>query len=369
MNTIVILLMLVLLPVFVLTMFIPYWTRKTESFGVSIPEEIYSSPQLIDLRKKYVFQTGLLSLITLAAVVGVELVYALDETGIGIMVSIVTTVYLAASFLIYYRFHRLMKKLKAASKWNEGKSQQIFVNMKFRTEKLTYSNLWFIIPLLITLATALFIVVNYNAIPSRIPMQYGLDGTVTSYAEKSPRSAMFPPVMQLGMTLLFIFINTIISRSKQQINADNPEASLQRNIIFRRRWSAYTIVSGIALISLFAFMAVTFVHPVPSQVQMIVTMGVTTIMVLGAIILSVTTGQGGSRIKIPGESTRAEVTDRDDDKHWKLGIFYFNRNDPALFMEKRFGIGWTINYARPLAWILFLGILLLAIGIPYLLVP
>ena len=42
----------------------------------------------------------------------------------------------------------------------------------------------------------------------------------------------------------------------------------------------------------------------------------------------------------------APVGDRTPDVCWKLGIFYFNPDDPALFVEKRFGIGWTVNFAN-----------------------
>ncbi|HBM4220466.1 TPA: hypothetical protein LWK36_002952, partial [Listeria innocua] len=45
------------------------------------------------------------------------------------------------------------------------------------------------------------------------------------------------------------------------------------------------------------------------------------------------------------------------DAFWKAGVIYFNRNDPALFVEKRFGIGWTINTARPVAWLTFVFII------------
>ena len=31
-------------------------------------------------------------------------------------------------------------------------------------------------------------------------------------------------------------------------------------------------------------------------------------------------------------------------KHWKLGIFYYNPNNPAKFVSKRRGIGSTINF-------------------------
>ena len=33
----------------------------------------------------------------------------------------------------------------------------------------------------------------------------------------------------------------------------------------------------------------------------------------------------------------------DDDKYWVLGCFYYNPNDPSTFVQKRFGIGWTVN--------------------------
>lgn len=64
-----------------------------------------------------------------------------------------------------------------------------------------------------------------------------------------------------------------------------------------------------------------------------------TIFLLGwAIILSFTVGQGGSRLKgknIKTGQTSKNVMNRDDDKYWKLGIFYFNKNDPAIFLEKK----------------------------------
>jgi len=71
---------------------------------------------------------------------------------------------------------------------------------------------------------------------------------------------------------------------------------------------------------------------------------------------------------LQGQTANGDAINRDDDKHWKAGVFYFNKEDPALFLEKRFGVGWTINLARPLAWGLFLAIILLPIGLALLLV-
>ena len=50
--------------------------------------------------------------------------------------------------------------------------------------------------------------------------------------------------------------------------------------------------------------------------------------------------------------------DGTDERRWKGGIFYVNPDDPALFVEKRFGFGWTLNFGRPMAWVMSLVLLL-----------
>lgn len=41
--------------------------------------------------------------------------------------------------------------------------------------------------------------------------------------------------------------------------------------------------------------------------------------------------------------------DKDTDpKHWKLGIFYYNPDNPSEAVDRRKGIGTTINFASKL---------------------
>lgn len=49
--------------------------------------------------------------------------------------------------------------------------------------------------------------------------------------------------------------------------------------------------------------------------------------------------------------------DRSPDAAWKLGMIYFNPDDPALWLEKRFGVGYTLNFGRPMAWVIVLGLI------------
>ncbi len=54
--------------------------------------------------------------------------------------------------------------------------------------------------------------------------------------------------------------------------------------------------------------------------------------------------------------------DRTPDECWKWGLIYYNPDDPALMVEKRFGIGWTINFAHRGAWIC-LALLIVAVSL------
>ncbi len=50
---------------------------------------------------------------------------------------------------------------------------------------------------------------------------------------------------------------------------------------------------------------------------------------------------------------------RDDDRYWYAGFFYNNPDDPAVFIPKRFGIGWTMNFGNPRGKLVLIGTLLL----------
>ena len=60
------------------------------------------------------------------------------------------------------------------------------------------------------------------------------------------------------------------------------------------------------------------------------------------------------RFARPGEPGQG---DRSPDSAWKLGLVYFNPDDPTVWVEKRFGVGYTLNFARPTAWLLVGGVL------------
>ncbi len=69
-------------------------------------------------------------------------------------------------------------------------------------------------------------------------------------------------------------------------------------------------------------------------------------------------GQGGQRAVAP--AARQEFHgDATPDHAWKVGgLFYFNPRDPAMWVENRVGVGYTLNVGNWLAWLLMAGMLL-----------
>ena len=94
----------------------------------------------------------------------------------------------------------------------------------------------------------------------------------------------------------------------------------------------------------------------------------TLVFVLVVIVVLARLGQGGSRLALAQASSTSSgvpVGDRTLDRYWKLGVFYFNPDDAAIFVEKRFGLGYSLNFARPTTWFI-MALLLLAPLVPIL---
>ncbi|WP_018663303.1 DUF1648 domain-containing protein [Heyndrickxia acidiproducens] len=334
----------------------PYITRKTESFGVTIPEQEYTDPALKKLRKQYAAASIILSMLIIAAILILVQTAQMPETGFGLAV----IAYIIIEFFVYLYFHKKMKTLKTERNWTSVKKQTIIIDPKFRQQKLTVSNAWFIFHAVIVAGTFAMTYIFYDRIPDRIAMHYTFGGTPTDWKDKSYRTVFEIPAVQLVVLALFIWINTMIEKSKQQLNAANPEKSLEQNIRFRRRWSSFTVIAGFILIFIFFAVQLSFIIPLPVTFLLYGSIGAVLLIVAGAMFLSVTTGQGGSRIRT-GSGPAQNGIHYDDDQYWKLGVFYYNKNDPSIWIEKRFGSGWTMNFAHPLGWTILILILVIPI--------
>ncbi len=88
----------------------------------------------------------------------------------------------------------------------------------------------------------------------------------------------------------------------------------------------------------------------------ILEIAVVALLVMGIVWVVRTTWAAGKDGDVPGS-----LVGRDDDGFWLGGILYYNPNDPALLVPRRFGIGWTLNLGNPRSWLLLTAMVALAV--------
>ena len=326
-------------------------SRKNILLGVKIPEEKIktdSAKAIIKGFKKENILVGVPSLIILSI-----LVYYIDNVNV-IMFS--TFAYIGLLFLVYLRWNKRAKRLKIEEGWGELSSKILVVDTDFsrdRGKTYTVSKKLYFIPLAMVLINAILALKMYPYLPGSIPTHWDLKGNVDGYMNKSMLVVMLMPIMQLIMVLVFYLSNLFMLNSKQQINSNNPEGSLKKNIIFRKVWSIYFLVVLILMEILFTALNLASLGLLSNVGAInIFTFIVTGAIVISSLLLAIKLGQGGDRLKINDEDSLSEY-DIDDDHLWKLGgAIYYNPNDSSIFIEKRVGIGWTVNAGRPVGMLL-----------------
>lgn len=85
-------------------------------------------------------------------------------------------------------------------------------------------------------------------------------------------------------------------------------------------------------------------------------------LLAAAVFRSLRTQRSRTSSRRPDDRQLIGFGYRDDDRYWFLGGFlYYNRDDPALFVVNRWGIGITVNLGHPLGMPVAVGILVLLV--------
>lgn len=339
----------VLLLALLIQIIMPKTTRKNILFGVKVPENTMYDEDAVLLGRKFIKNNLLIGIPTLLI-----LSFLLFRFPNPIYPVIIVFIYLGILFLIYLKFNSKAKELKMVKGWDENGQKVVVVDMKYSRDKSKLgiiSPLWFLIPLVLVLFNFILGITLYPTLPDRIPTHWNFQGEITTYSNKSYEVVLMLPMVQLLMLGILYFSHWSIGRTKQQINPNNPKDSLKKNIIFRKAWSIYLFIITLLIILLFTSLNLLsygiFFKTI--KVVNILSWIILGFSIIGAIILSVKIGQGGERLKLKDNEELEGIYARDDDYLWKLGnTIYYNPEDSSIFVEKRYGVGWTVNVGRPL---------------------
>jgi Predicted membrane protein len=334
----------------------PYASLRTP-FGVSVPADERLHPAIRALRKSYAL------MIAAAAVVAALVVVITGSTGVVegtdelSLLGIGATLFLLLiGFAIFVWYHRRMLTLKEQEGWQKRmNSRYAAAQLSFRNGQVVYGIVWFVPHLVVIAACAFIAILSYDSLPDVIPTHFDWDGTVTEWSEKTWGSVLSLNIIQLVMTAIMVFVNTTIRWSRASLDPNKPEQSAQAERKYRRSTSLFILVFSFLLILMMGWIQAISLYERKMEGSLVI-VSMLPLVVAGIWMVWL--------FRMNRERSQFDRISRDQDQHWKLGSLYWNPEDPAIFVEKRSGIGWTLNFAKPLGWLVLFGPIVIIALVP-----
>ena len=362
-----VILFITILFVSVFQLFTPFLVKRTVVFGVTIPYEQARHSKIIHYKKIYAMITSIVAVMVLG--VFSFLKQSLNETTLALLGLIIPFIVLFIGLLLYFYFHYQLSKLKKAQGWYGDVKQVYSADLAIRSKDEMLSSFLYLIPIIISVGVILLTANGYDQLPNRIPTHWGPEGKADAYSDKSWMAALGLPISLIILQLMFFAINYFTKRSGIKINAANVTSSKLRQLRLRKYTSWFLIVVDVLISLLFALLQLNliFEHMMSGTFMVFLPIGFLVILLAGAIWLAVKVGSVDSDLdRMAVMDKPSKVQGMDEDQYWKGGLFYFNRNDPSVFIEKRFGIGYTINFANPIGYFILVLPIILILIIPFL---
>jgi uncharacterized membrane protein len=192
-------------------------------------------------------------------------------------------------------------------------------------------------PLALLFLLALYVRSQWDQIPDRFPVHFGFHGP-DRWVTRSPR-AVYGLIALNGLLCgLMLMTRYGLRHGSRRVAIDGAPAQAEARF---RRIITWLLVAVEYLMVMLTW-AILFSSP---QGVFVFGIGMLVLTVVLVFVL-MRMGQGGNRLASGGPAG-----DRTPDACWKWGMIYINPSDPALFVEKRFGVGYTVNFGNRWSWI------------------
>ena len=333
----------------VLALVLPSINPPTVPFGVRVPAQHADDPTVV--RQTRIYRWRVLVGGIVAVGVGV-LIYSV--TGETLLLPLSVLMLVGVWYGCFVMANHEIRAAKAAGGWYEGLHQGIAVDTELRTDPPRFPWLWLAPALIVTIATAVIGVIIYPSMPEVLAVHYA-KGAPNRVAAKSVGTAFSLVFVQIGVTALLVGIAAAIFHSSR------PDIDPARPVGSSRWHRRYMSLGAKALLGLVAMIDVgmlgssllMWTGTVTPWAQLVVVLPI-----LAAVVVAVVVLARNNRARDEGGQDTG-LTHRDDDKYWRGGLFYINREDPALLVPRRFGLGWTLNFGNPKAAMLLAGVVAL----------
>lgn len=341
--------------VLVLALLLPSMTGPTVPFGVRVPADRADDPAVVRQVRAYRWRVLVGGIV--AAGIGVAL-YGL--TGETVLLPVSVLVVVGLWYGCFFLANHELRAAKAEGGWYEGLRQGVTVGTEPRLDPPRFPWPWLAPALIVTLATVVIGVFSYPSMPETLVVHYNERGVANRVAAKSVATAFSLVFVQIGLTALLAGIAAaIVVRSRPDIDPAHPVSSA--------RWHRQYLSLGAKV--LLGLAAVIDLGMLGSSLLMwtgtVTPLAplVVVLPILAGVVVAIVVLARHNRERTEGEEDTG-LTHRDDDRYWRGGLFYVNRDDHAVMVPRRVGVGWTLNFGNPVATLLLAAVIgLIGLGI------
>jgi uncharacterized membrane protein len=197
-----------------------------------------------------------------------------------------------------------------------------------------------LLPFVVLIGLGLWAVPHMDRLPDRLPVHWGFSGP-NRWVITSSRAIIGLLVIHAFVCLLLTASAWGVLRWSRHVSVSGPSAAAERRF---RRGTVLLILTT----EYFTILPPIFSLLLAPALAMKVWSVALLVTIFAFVISLMRAGQGGARRTM---MAGRPIGDRTADARWIGGLIYFNPTDPALLVEKRMGIGWTLNLGNPWSWV------------------
>ena len=274
-----------------------------------------------------------------------------------------TAVLLCSALVLYLRIYAKARELVPPEAARQAQKTVASLDV-IRSRGASVARVTLAICLITSLVVITYAVASYRVMPDLVPT---LTGT-GPMSDKLFIDYVYFPVLALVVSSLFALLALFTAGAKHSLRDGSDSYSAEAQDAFQLFftkllcWMALLFCAFLTLISVqIVRVGLSDSNSIGSEIWWAA--GILVIfMLIGLIRIMRKYGQGGSFREYGSAETPLTGALADND-HWVWGLFYFNRGDSSMMVEKRFGVGYTLNYAKPSAILFTVTYLVLTIGL------
>ncbi len=307
-------------------------TRRGILFGITVPVDFPHTPTARAAIRRYRLRT--LLLITLTLALAALLLWTIPFTGIlpslipglGTLLEILATYALWRAEANALRTHAAIVPLERIA--------------DLTAPSLLSPTLASAAALLPLAAAALWLKAHLAQLPARWPQHWTATGFPDHWG--TPATA-FQPLLAGAATILFLTAMSLFLA-----RASGPQPTPRRRSLVPLAALTWLIAGSVATDSLQPLL-----HLSTSILILLTVVYLTATLALSLWMILRTNLTLTASSTLPYDST--------PDSHWRAGLFYYNPSDASILVPKRFGLGWSLNFAHPVSWLCLAAILIFCV--------